>query len=131
MRKMLILFSLVCVITGSLSAQETDGFHLRATTPTEAITPVVSSSSSGVSDVKLDQVEELVSSTSTRLVNQVLDLIASINWSDWLDRILPDKFKEILADAGLWPIEGTALDLDMKEMTDMGKEVMDKISTLE
>ena len=131
MRKMLILFSLVCVITGLLPAKETDDFHLRVATPTEAITPVVSSSSSGVSDVKLDQVEELVSSTSTRLVNQVLDLIASIDWSDWLDRILPDKFKEILADAGLWPIEGTALDLDMKEMTDMGKEVMDKISTLE
>ena len=123
MRKMLILFSLVCVIT--------DDFHLRVATPTEAITPVVASSSSGVSDVKLDQIEELVSSTSTRLVNQVLDLIASIDWSDWLDRILPDKFKEILADAGLWPIEGTALDLDIKEMTDMGKEVMDKISTLE
>ena len=131
MRKMLILFSLVCVITSSLLAKETDDFHLRVATPTEAITPVVSSSSSGVSDGKLDQVEELVSSTSTRLVNQVLDLIASIDWSDWLDRILPDKFKEILADAGLWPIEGTALDLDMKEMTDMGKEVMDKISTLE
>ena len=113
MRKMLILFSLVCVITGSLPAKETDDFHLRVATPTEAITPVVASS------------------TSTRLVNQVLDLIASIDWSDWLDRILPDKFKEILADAGLWPIEGTALDLDMKEMTDMGKEVMDKISTLE
>ena len=131
MRKMLILFSLVCVITGSLPAKETDDFHLRVATPTEAITPVVSSSSSGVSDGKFDQVEELVSSTSTRLVNQVLDLIASIDWSDWLDRILPDKFKEILADAGLWPIEGTALDLDVKEMTDMGKEVMDKISTLE
>ena len=131
MRKMLILFSLVCVITGLLPAKETDDFHLRVATPTEAITPVVASSSSGVSDVKLDQVEELVSSTSTRLVNQVLDLIASIDWSDWLDRILPDKFKEILADAGLWPIEVTALDLDMKEMTDMGKEVMDKISTLE
>ena len=122
---------LVGLMCGSIGAQQSDGFHLKVAEPAQTVvTSPTSSVSQGLTDEKIDQIEEVVSSKISEVVDEVLDLIAGIDWSDWLDRILPEKFKEILASAGLWPIEGSPIDIDMNEVSDMGKEVMENISTL-
>ena len=119
-----------------LQGQQSDGFHLKAALETTKSVQTVRSSSSAsggtrtLSDGTLTEVEDYVSSTITQVVDEVLDMIGSVDWSDFLEKLLPQKFKDILAEAGLWPIEGTPIDIDMKEMTDMGKEVMDNISSL-
>ena len=136
MRRGLSILGLCVCSVVMLQGQQSDGFHLKAAPETTKSVQTVRSSSSAsggtrtLSDGTLTEVEDYVSSTITQVVDEVLDMIGNVDWSDFLEKLLPQKFKDILAEAGLWPVEGTPIDIDMKEMTDMGKEVMDNIYSL-
>lgn len=135
MRKNLFVIMLCVCSFHWMDAQEQDQFHLKTVEPTQTVQLVSTNSHAGLSkrtlsDGKLAEIENLVSSTVSNVVDEVLDLVGGVDFSAFLEKLLPQKFKEILAEAGFWPIEGTALDVDMKEVSDLGKEVMDNISSL-
>ena len=135
MRKNLFVIMLCVCSFHWMGAQEQDQFHLKTVEPTQTEQSLSTNSHTGLSnrtlsDGKLAEIENLLSTTVSGVVDDVLDLVGGVNFTAFLEKLLPQKFKEILAEAGFWPIEGTALDVDMKEVSDLGKEVMDNISSL-
>lgn len=135
MRKNLFVIMLCVCSFHWMGAQEQDQFHLKTVEPTQIVQSVSTNSHTGLSkrtlsDGKPAEIENLVSTTVSGVVDNVLDLVGGVDFTAFLEKLLPQKFKEILAEAGFWPIEGMALDVDMKEVSDLGKEVMDNISSL-